>query len=341
MSLFGNNNTPQSVDPIEVYKLVQEQRRLREQKQNPEDKALFGKPETERSFKALDFMDFFVGALDAKAQAAREEVQPSMEELARRSAEEAALFRMESGVKKSLSAPYKKPTEDVQVEVPVVEKSAVEEEEVDTYDAESLPVEATTKQEDKGLMSRPVKQEEQASTSKPKADVYEDEEVYTDYEGVPEYVKPGSAFRAALSKHEAESYKTIFGNAQKSGGKFEGVDVTKMTMAEVFDFTEAGGAFNQYNKDTHGKNTTAIGKYQMVGATLRDLRDRGTLDKLGITEDTPFNQKTQDTIAAHLAERRVKGKSRAAARSGLKNEWEGFKKLSKAELDTIIDEIGF
>ena len=159
-------------------------------------------------------------------------------------------------------------------------------------------------------------------------------------DSLPMYIQEGSAFRTALADQEAESYSTIFGNAEKAGGKFAGKDVTNMKMSEVFDFVKPGGAFNKYNRDTYGKNTTAIGKYQMVGGTLRDLRDRGVLKKLGITEDTPFNRATQDKIAMHLAERRVKGKSLTAARKGMRNEWEGFKKLSNAELDAIINEIG-
>jgi len=157
---------------------------------------------------------------------------------------------------------------------------------------------------------------------------------------LPAYIQEGSAFRQALADQEAESYSTIFGNTEKEGKKFAGKDITSMKMSEVFDFVKPGGAFNKYNKDTFGKNTTAIGKYQMVGATLRDLRDRNILDKLGIKEDTPFNRETQDKIAMHLAERRVKGKSLEAARKGMRNEWEGFKKLDNEELDTIINEIG-
>ena len=157
---------------------------------------------------------------------------------------------------------------------------------------------------------------------------------------LPAYIQEGSAFRQALADQEAESYSTIFGNTEKEGKKFAGKDITSMKMSEVFDFVKPGGAFNKYNKDTFGKNTTAIGKYQMVGATLRDLRDRNILDKLGIKEDTTFNRETQDKIAMHLAERRVKGKSLEAARKGMRNEWEGFKKLDNEELDAIINEIG-
>ena len=122
-----------------------------------------------------------------------------------------------------------------------------------------------------------------------------------------------------------------------------------MSMKEVLEFTKAGGKFNKYNKDKYNKNTTAIGKYQTVGSTLRDLKKRGVLSKLGITDETKFDQKTQDDIAAYLAVHRIKDRAtkgngniatRGSARKEMRNEWEGFKKLSDKELDAIIDEIG-
>lgn len=161
------------------------------------------------------------------------------------------------------------------------------------------------------------------------------------YEGLPEYMQPESAFRTALAEVEADTYDTMFGNAQIKDTPFKGTKVTSMTMDEIFDLVELEGEWHQYNLDRDNKkDTTAIGKYQMVGATLRDLRDNGHLERLGITGDTLFNQQTQDAIAMHLAERRVKPNySMAKARKELRNEWAGFKKLTDAELNTIINEI--
>jgi len=82
------------------------------------------------------------------------------------------------------------------------------------------------------------------------------------------------------------------------------------------------------------------GKYQFVGNTLRDLRDRGILEELGITNDTIFDEKTQDTIAAYLVQRRVKPEySLAKAREEMGKEWEGFKKLSVERQNAVIKEI--
>lgn len=155
---------------------------------------------------------------------------------------------------------------------------------------------------------------------------------------VPNYMKDTSTFRKKLKKVEAKDYNTIFGNAQKTG-PFKGTDVTAMSMDEIFEFTKLNGAFHKYNLNTLKKNTTAIGKFQMVGTTLRDLRDRGILAKLNIDSNTIFNEDTQNRIAAHLAERRVTGKNDEQAREGLKDEWQGFNKLDDNTLNKIIKEI--
>lgn len=165
------------------------------------------------------------------------------------------------------------------------------------------------------------------------------EEEY-DYSGLPDYMQPGSAFRSALNDVEASSYDTMFGNAERVDSPFKGTKVTQMTMSEVFDLVESGGDWHTHNRTTHDKDTTAIGKYQFVGLTLRDLRDNGHLAKMGIDEDTKFTKDTQDKIAMYLAERRVKpGYSMAKAREELRNEWQGFEKLSDGEMDIIINEI--
>lgn len=155
---------------------------------------------------------------------------------------------------------------------------------------------------------------------------------------VPNYMQDTSTFRKKLKKVEAKDYNTIFGNAQKTG-PFKGTDITSMSMDEIFEFTKLNGAFHKYNLNTLKKNTTAIGKFQMVGSTLRDLRDRGILAKLNIDNNTIFNEDTQNRIAAHLAERRVIGKTDAEARKGLRNEWQGFNKLNDSILNQIIKEI--
>ena len=114
-------------------------------------------------------------------------------------------------------------------------------------------------------------------------------------------------------------------------------------MKEVLEFVKLNGKFHKYNKKTFNKNTTAIGKYQFIGSTLRSLKERGVFDKLNISDDTLFDVNTQDKLSAYQAVHRLKdraGLTYASARKEMRNEWEGFKKLTDTELDSIIDEIG-
>jgi len=158
-------------------------------------------------------------------------------------------------------------------------------------------------------------------------------------ENLPSFIIQGSKFRKALSGVEAKNYRTLFGNAEEKKTPFKDVDITTMPMKDIFDLVKKNGKFHRFNL-AKGKDTTAIGKYQMVGNTLRDLKDRGILRKLGIDDDTLFDENTQDKIAVHLAERRVRPKfSIAEARKEMRSEWEGFSKLSDKELDAIINEV--
>lgn len=176
------------------------------------------------------------------------------------------------------------------------------------------------------------------------------------------FMAPNSLFRKALKEKEAGSYSSLFGNSEKvdtpnvnSAGlavnSFKDTDITTMPMSEVMDFVKNKGAFHKYNlartDPKTGKpkpvNTTAIGKYQFVGATLRDLKKRGVFDKLGITDDTLFDEATQDSLAAYQAVHRIKDRAKgtlSSAREEMRNEWEGFKDLSDSALNNIITEIG-
>jgi len=321
--MAGFTEPPKTTDPLEILRYFQDEA----YKPKSEQTGIASKPNAED--KTSSVMQFFADwwtTSQEKVGKAREEIAPTMEALARESALLNAQEREAAGITQSLveggDEAYRYEAQDVN-NISTDEFNsdfAKDEQESAPITAETDTVEAAVAEavgtQGPGIMSR-------QSTN-----------------DLPAYIQEGSAFRQALADQEAESYSTIFGNTEKEGKKFAGKDITSMKMSEVFDFVKPGGAFNKYNKDTFGKNTTAIGKYQMVGATLRDLRDRNILDKLGIKEDTPFNRETQDKIAMYLAERRVKGKSLEDARKGMRNEWEGFKKLNNEELDAIINEIG-
>ncbi len=158
-------------------------------------------------------------------------------------------------------------------------------------------------------------------------------------ENLPSFIIQGSKFREALSGVEAKNYRTLFGNAEEKKTPFKDLDITTMPMKDIFDLVKKNGKFHRFNL-AKGKDTTAIGKYQMVGNTLRDLKDRGILKDLGIDDDTLFDENTQDKIAVHLAERRVRSKfSISESRKEMRDEWQGFDRLSDKELDAIINEV--
>lgn len=205
---------------------------------------------------------------------------------------------------------------------------------VDADAIDSAVTEAVTSS-DSGLMSRPK--------ARPTKDLTDDA-IGLSTAAVSEYnfMRPKSKFRTALKDKEAESYQTLFGDAQENNTPFKGVDITSMRMADVLDLTKSNGEFHKYNKKEFSKNTTAVGKYQFIGSTLRDLKKRGVFTKLGIDDDTLFDEKTQDKLSAYQAIHRLKDRGDgtiSGARKEMRNEWEGFKKISDTELDGIINEI--
>lgn len=126
-------------------------------------------------------------------------------------------------------------------------------------------------------------------------------------------------------------YDTLFGHSQ-NGGKFNGVDVSKMTLADLGAFASPSGEYGQWVKGQVGRVATPMGRHQIVGTTLR-----AAASEMGLSPDTVFSPQTQDSMAAHLARKRLSAaKDPGAKRSALRAEWEGFKHVSDAELDTAI-----
>lgn len=114
--------------------------------------------------------------------------------------------------------------------------------------------------------------------------------------------------------------------------------VSQMTFKEVKQlqnspqFREWG---RQFTKGKYaGQVSTALGRYQIVGTTFEKIQEA-----MGLSDDTIFDEDTQDAMAMYLFAGRVNNKkSQAAKRAGLRQEWEGFKKLSDEELDQMIAE---
>ena len=158
-------------------------------------------------------------------------------------------------------------------------------------------------------------------------------------------LKPSSTTQTTLRRVEAGGYDTLYGNFEKQNTPFKGVSVSSMTIGELTEFSKASGAYGRYVKPRLAKNTyaykkgltsTPMGKYQIVGSTLRDLSRR-----MNLPADTVFNKETQDKMFLFLARENVaKGKTLADKRKNLRSIWEGFKHVDNSTLDRVIQEIG-
>lgn len=160
----------------------------------------------------------------------------------------------------------------------------------------------------------------------------------------PAALRPTSTTQETLRRVEAQGYDTLYGNFEQQDTPFKGVSVSNMTLGELTEFSRASGAYGQYVKPRLGRNTyafqqgltsTPMGKYQIVGSTLRDLTKR-----MNLPPDTVFNKETQDQMFLFLARENVAaGKTIPEKRKRLRSIWEGFKHVDNATLDQVIAEI--
>jgi len=128
----------------------------------------------------------------------------------------------------------------------------------------------------------------------------------------------------------AGDYNTLFGFAQDKDTPFKDVDVTKMTIGELEAFTDPSGEYGQWVKARNkGVVGTPLGRYQIIGSTLKDVSEA-----LGFDKDTVFTPEVQDQMFAYLVSRRLnKAKTDTQMLSELRNEWQGFKSVDD---DTLL-----
>lgn len=103
-------------------------------------------------------------------------------------------------------------------------------------------------------------------------------------------------------------YNTSLGYGRFTGGE---KNLTGMTLDEVAALQKQMLA----HPDNHF-NSSALGRYQIVGKTMRGLRGQ-----MGLKGDELFDERMQDTMAMRLAQQR--GPNVA----GLRNEWEGLRNV--------------
>lgn len=152
---------------------------------------------------------------------------------------------------------------------------------------------------------------------------------------------PFSSLRDSIAIGEGtlggEGYDTILAGAQE---KF-GVQPTQMTLDEVIAFQESK-EFRDFSKQTVGRIATPVGKYQIVGRTLKGLKRIHKLDG-----NQKFTPAFQDLLFVRLLEGRGLKKfqqgqlSKKAFFDQLKQEWEGLKvnRRSAQETFNLLDEV--
>lgn len=125
-------------------------------------------------------------------------------------------------------------------------------------------------------------------------------------------------------------YDTLFGFSNREGRTFSDVNVSSMTLGELSDFSQ--GEYADWSKGELGYVATPMGKYQIVGTTLRQ-----TMKEMGLPENIVFTPKVQDAMFHHIARKALRGKDSAASkRKALRATWEGFKNVEDSELDAAI-----
>lgn len=143
---------------------------------------------------------------------------------------------------------------------------------------------------------------------------------------------PAGSFVEIMDQTEGGGrYDTLFGHSQKNG-PFAGVDITKMTLGELKDFASPSGEYGNWVKGQVGRVATPMGRYQIVGTTLRSIAEQ-----MGLPDDTLFDKKTQDAMFKyHLNSTLARGSTLQEKVSLLRGQWEGFKNVPTAKLVSLI-----
>lgn len=159
-------------------------------------------------------------------------------------------------------------------------------------------------------------------------------------------MKPLTLLGDAISIGEGTSgedaYDTILGHQQRAGQKFSGINISNMTLGELKNFTSSNSDYAEYSRDAVGRMATPLGKYQIVGTTLRRLQK-----KMGLPDDTVFSAEVQDAMFKELLKGRgydkyLQGKlTKNQFVRNLQGEWEGLVKSEKSlqALVDVLDEV--
>lgn len=114
-------------------------------------------------------------------------------------------------------------------------------------------------------------------------------------------------------------YDRLLGHAENKLG----VKITDMTVDQLIAMSRPKGVYGRHAKNQLGYLATPMGKYQIVGTTLRDLKK-----KMALSGDEKFSPALQDQMFKRLVNGRTDIKSLAQT-------WEGLQKNRRSRKAAI------
>jgi hypothetical protein len=147
----------------------------------------------------------------------------------------------------------------------------------------------------------------------------------------------GSRLSALIGS--VESYNGNYGAFNRGGtnqgrtafGSGVDTNLVNMTIGEIQRRQLAPGV--PYSQQLH-----AVGKYQIIGSTMRGLL-QGGYGNTGVTAQDRFTPENQEKLGAALAKARVLGVSVEQGMRGLRQEWVGLQNVGDAALRSAVVEL--
>ena len=96
-----------------------------------------------------------------------------------------------------------------------------------------------------------------------------------------------------------------------------GKPISQLTVGEIMRLHKQG-------------NVHAVGRYQFIGPTFKEVAEG-----LGLPKNTVFDQRVQDAMALYRLRWRINLQN---STTGLINEWAGLKRLSRAQLEQLLQD---
>lgn len=140
-----------------------------------------------------------------------------------------------------------------------------------------------------------------------------------------EWTEAGTASQKGIldliaQRESGGDYNAAWGGAKFTGGN---LSLVNMTLNEILAVQKQMLAHPE-----NTANSSALGRYQIVGTTLR-----GLMKELGLSGDELFSEDMQDRLASQLVRRRL-----PQGVEGLRNEWEGLRNVPPALIQQALNQ---